>query len=92
MIPSIPSSQALFVIFLFATTFLWTFPENVVATSKHGSVTRHYKFDVRILLFFLHILAHNASQFQRLSAETNNVLRSALYQLFINLLTSADKA
>ena len=56
MSPSIPSSQALFVTFLFATTFLWTFPENVVATSKHGSVTRHYKFDVRsIILFFLHI-------------------------------------
>ncbi|XP_004507172.1 laccase-2-like isoform X1 [Cicer arietinum] len=48
MLDSVPSSQALFGVFLFATSFLWTFPEFVLATSHHGSVTRHYKFDIRL--------------------------------------------
>ncbi|KAK7262484.1 hypothetical protein RJT34_30058 [Clitoria ternatea] len=43
------SSPAVFVaLFLFATNFIWTFPHIVLATSKHGSVTRHYKFDIRL--------------------------------------------
>lgn len=49
MITTIPSSLA-FVAFLIATSFLWTFPEVILATSNHGSVTRHYKFDVRVIL------------------------------------------
>ncbi|RDX99423.1 Laccase-2, partial [Mucuna pruriens] len=49
MITTVPSSPALFVAFLFATGFLCTFPQHVLATSKHGSVTRHYKFDVSII-------------------------------------------
>ncbi|XP_061368456.1 laccase-2-like [Gastrolobium bilobum] len=48
MISTIPSSPALFVSFLFATSFLCLFPEVTLATSKHGGVTRHYKFDVRL--------------------------------------------
>lgn len=44
---TVPSSPALFGAFLFATTFFWTFPEFVLATSQHESVTRHYNFDVR---------------------------------------------
>ncbi|XP_061337922.1 laccase-17-like [Gastrolobium bilobum] len=49
MITSILSSPAFFAVFLFATSFLWTFPEVVLAaTSKYGSVTRHYHFDIRL--------------------------------------------
>ncbi|CAK8576085.1 unnamed protein product [Lathyrus sativus] len=48
MILTVPSSQALFGAFLFATTFLWTSPEFVLATSHSGSVTRHYKFDIKL--------------------------------------------
>ncbi|OIV99399.1 hypothetical protein TanjilG_17209 [Lupinus angustifolius] len=39
------SSHALFFL---ATSFLWNFPEIAVATSNHGSVTRHYNFDIRL--------------------------------------------
>ncbi|KAG4979684.1 hypothetical protein AAZX31_12G058200 [Glycine max] len=48
MTTTIPSSHSFFVAFLFATSFLWSFPEFALATSKHGSVTRHYKFDIRL--------------------------------------------
>ncbi|KAL2328771.1 hypothetical protein Fmac_022198 [Flemingia macrophylla] len=48
MITTVPSSPALFVAFLFSTTFLFSFPELVLATSKHTSVKRHYKFDIRL--------------------------------------------
>ncbi|WVZ03880.1 hypothetical protein V8G54_024686 [Vigna mungo] len=49
MVSTVPSSPQLFVAFLFVTTFLSSFPEFILATSsKHGSVTRHYKFDIRL--------------------------------------------
>ncbi|CAL0329152.1 unnamed protein product [Lupinus luteus] len=44
----IASSHALFLAFLLATLFLWTIPEIALATSNHGSVTRHYNFDIRL--------------------------------------------
>lgn len=48
MIVTVPLSKALFAAFLFVTTFLLTSPGFVLATSQHGSVTRHYKFDIRL--------------------------------------------
>ncbi|GAU49339.1 hypothetical protein TSUD_88460 [Trifolium subterraneum] len=49
MIATFPSLHALFGAFLIATIFLNTYPEFVLATSHHGSVTRHYKFDIRLV-------------------------------------------
>lgn len=52
MILTVPSSQALFGAFLFATSFFWALPELVLATSNSASVTRQYKFDVYIIIPF----------------------------------------
>ncbi|KAE9593265.1 hypothetical protein Lalb_Chr19g0137941 [Lupinus albus] len=65
MMRTFASSRTLFVVFLFAASFIWTFPEISLPTLNHGSVTRHYNFDVRIILsstylsMFLYIHKYN---------------------------------
>uniref|UniRef100_A0A2N9HV13 Laccase n=1 Tax=Fagus sylvatica TaxID=28930 RepID=A0A2N9HV13_FAGSY len=49
---NLPSSPAIFVVALLcAISSLCVFPEVAFATSKHASVTRHYKFDIRLKNF-----------------------------------------
>ncbi|XP_020224415.1 laccase-2 isoform X2 [Cajanus cajan] len=49
MISAIPSTAAFFVASLFVTSFLWTFPQVVLAaTSNYEGVTRHYHFNIRL--------------------------------------------
>ncbi|KAE9620478.1 putative laccase [Lupinus albus] len=72
---TLASSHVLFVAFLLATSFLWTFPEIAVATSNHGSVTRHYNFDVRTIFYLLYI---DLKQFVKLVEQKIN---EVLYML-----------
>ncbi|XP_050290854.1 laccase-2-like [Quercus robur] len=44
----LPPSPTFIVAFLFAIASLSAFPEVAFATSKHASVTRHYKFDIKL--------------------------------------------
>ncbi|KAK7404555.1 hypothetical protein VNO78_05507 [Psophocarpus tetragonolobus] len=48
MTTTVLSSPVLSLVFLFATSFLCSFSQLVIATSTHESVTRHYKFDIRL--------------------------------------------